>query len=82
VHDVLVVRSGPGLLRSHLLPVADLAAPAHPGDPGEVKGLGEKPQLLAIRLDDDAVVEVAVPETATARLLEPLAGERPAAAAP
>jgi hypothetical protein len=62
--------------------VADLAAPAHPGAPGEVKGLGEKPQLLAIRLDDDAVVEVAVPETATARLLEPLAGERPAAAAP
>jgi hypothetical protein len=33
VHDVLVVRSGPGLLRNHLVPVADLAAPAHAGEP-------------------------------------------------
>jgi hypothetical protein len=82
VHDVLVVRSGPGLLRYNLLPVMGVASPAHGSNPTEVKGLGEKPQLLTFQLDDGAVVEMAVPETASARLMNPVFGERPAAAAP
>jgi hypothetical protein len=82
VHDVLVLQAGPGLLRTSLLPVAGLAAPARGGDPAEVKGLGEKPHLLAVRLDNGAVIEIAVPETAAERLREPLATTKPAAAAP
>jgi hypothetical protein len=50
--------------------VAALAAPVRGGDPAEVKGLGETPQLVAVRLDDGAVVEMTVPETAAARLRE------------
>jgi hypothetical protein len=72
VHDVFALRAGPGLLRTDLLPVAGLAAPARDGDPAEVKGLGENAQLLAVRLDDGVVVEIAVPKTAAARLGGPL----------
>jgi hypothetical protein len=81
VHDVLALRAGPGLMRIYLLPVAGLAAPARGGDPA-VKGLGEKPQLLAVRLDNGAVVEIAVPEAAAARLKESLAAKKPADTAP
>jgi hypothetical protein len=82
VHDVLALRAGPGLMRIYLLPVAGLAAPVQGANPAEVKGLGENSQLLAVRLDNGAVVEIAVPETVTARLREPLNAKKPAATAP
>jgi hypothetical protein len=82
VHDVFALRTGPGLLRTYLLPVAAVAAPVRGANPAEVKGLGENPQLLAVRLDNGAVVEIAVPETVTARLREPLNAKKPAATAP
>jgi len=82
VHDVLVLQAGPGLLRTSLLPVAGLAAPARGGDPTEVKGLGEHPQLLAVRLDNGAVIEMAVRETAAARLSDVRTAQAPTTAAP
>jgi hypothetical protein len=59
VHDVLIVRSGLALVRSQLLPVADLAGEVEPADPQQIKRLGENPQTISLRLDNGAVVEAA-----------------------
>jgi hypothetical protein len=59
VHDVLIVHSGLSLVRSQALPVAAPVRAVMPADPGQVKRLGEHPVVLAVRLDNGAVVELA-----------------------
>lgn len=55
VHDVLLVHKGLGLIRTVPLPVA-----AGEGEPDDVLHLEGQPYLLNFRLDDAAVIQMAV----------------------
>ena len=57
IHDVLVVYSGMGRTTVTPLPIK---AVEHPFRPGDIKRM-DNPQILALRLDGDAIAEVAVP---------------------
>jgi hypothetical protein len=69
VHDVLLVHQGVALVRNVPLPVAGADGGVEPIDAGEVKGLGDDPRLLTLRLDSGDVVQVAA-AGADADLLE------------
>ena len=73
VHDVLIVRSGIGLMQSTPYGISGVASPEQDADPEEVKGLGEHPKVLRARLDDGSILQVALdeihPELAPERLL-------------
>ena len=62
VHDVLLVHKGLGLMSTFPLGVEAPEGSAESADPEEVKRLGDQPVLLRFRLDDGAVLEMAVPE--------------------
>ena len=57
VHDVLIVHQGLAMVRNRALPVAS-ASPATISS-GEVRGLGDDPVAVRLRLDGGEVVEVA-----------------------
>ena len=57
VHDVLIVHQGLAMVRNRALPVAG-ASPATISS-GEVRGLGDDPVAVRLRLDGGEVVEVA-----------------------
>jgi hypothetical protein len=56
-HDVLLVWSGPTLKRCEALPVASVTGVA-PAMPGAVKGLGERPVLVRLHLDDGRILDL------------------------
>ena len=62
VHDVLIVRSGMGLMQSTPYGISGVASGEQDADPEEVKGLGEHPKVLRARLDDGSILQVAVAE--------------------
>jgi len=62
VHDVLIVRSGIGLMQSTPYGISGVASREQDADPEEVKGLGEHPKVLRARLDDGSILQVAVAE--------------------
>ncbi len=73
VHDVLIVRTGMGLMQSTPYGISGLETPEKDADPKEVKGLGDHPKVLRARLDDDSILQVALsdihPELTPERLL-------------
>jgi hypothetical protein len=73
VHDVLIVRTGMGLMQSTPYGISGLETPEKNADPKEVKGLGDHPKVLRARLDDGSILQVALseihPELAPKRLL-------------
>ncbi len=62
VHDVLIVRSGIGMMQSTPYGISGVASGAQDADPEEVKGLGEHPKVIRARLDDGSILQVAVAE--------------------
>jgi hypothetical protein len=73
VHDVLIVRTGIGLMQSTPYGISGLETPEKDADPKEVKGLGDHPKVLRARLDDGSILQVALtdihPELTPQRLL-------------
>ena len=61
VHDVLLVNKGLALVRTLPIGVEAPQRAAESADPEEVKRLGADPVLLRFRLDNGAVLEMAVP---------------------
>ena len=61
VHDVLLVRKGLGLVPTTPIGVAAMEGRGQKADPEEVKGLGDAPTILRFRLDDESVIQMAVP---------------------
>lgn len=61
VHDVLLVHKGLGLMQTMPLGVAGLEGSVESADPEGAKRLGEDPVLLRFRLDDGAILQMAVP---------------------
>lgn len=59
VHDVLIVNKGLALARTDAYGVQSLVVSPRPSD--EVKGLGEDPSFLAIRLDGGQEACIATP---------------------
>ena len=62
VHDVLIVRSGIGMMQSTPYGISGVASGEQDADPEEVKGLGEHPKVIRARLDDGSILQVAVAE--------------------
>jgi hypothetical protein len=73
VHDVLIVRTGMGLMQSTPYGIHGVETAEQDADPHEVKGLGDHPKVLRARLDDGIILQVALakihPELAPDRLL-------------
>ena len=80
VHRVLIIYSGPSRSRSDPHGVERVKEPLTAADPDAVKRLGDEPQLLTLRLDDGAVIEVAAAQGDSELLLGPF-GEAPPAIA-
>lgn len=59
VHDVLLLFKGFARTRAQPLPVAKVEQLPQPMAAGEVKGLGDRPQAMRLRLDNGAVVTLA-----------------------
>jgi hypothetical protein len=84
VHDVLIVHSGLSLVLTEALPVVAQVGATSPADPQQVKRLGQHPVVVAVRLDNGAVVELAAGEDRD-KLLAAFtrqSNEEPAAASP
>lgn len=62
VHDVLIVRTGAGLMQSTPYGISGVASPEQDADPEEVKGLGDHPKMLRAVLDDGSILQVALEE--------------------
>ena len=73
VHDVLIVHQGLAMVRNRALPVAG-ASPATISS-GEVRGLGDDPVAVRLRLDGGEEVEVAAAAANGGTLIGPF-GER------
>ena len=56
-HDVLLVYSGLALKQCEVLPVASVTGLA-PAAPGAVKGLGERPMLVRLHLDEGRLLDL------------------------
>ena len=73
VHDVLIVRTGMGLMQSTPYGISGLETSEKDADPDEVKGLGDHPKVIRARLDDGSILQVALsdvhPDLAPDRLL-------------
>ena len=63
VHDVLIVRSGMGLMQSTPYGIHGVETAEQDADPQEVKGLGDHPKVIRARLDDGTILQVALTET-------------------
>ena len=76
VHDVLIVRTGMGLMQSTPYGISGLETPEKDADPKEVKGLGDHPNVLRARLDDGSILQVALSDIHPELTPERLAAER------
>ena len=76
VHDVLIVRTGMGLMQSTPYGISGLETPEKDADPKEVKGLGDHPKVLRARLDDGSILQVALSDIHPELTPERLAAER------
>jgi hypothetical protein len=61
VHDVLLVHKGLGLVPTTAIGMAAMESSGQSADPEEVKGLGDNPTILRFRLDDESIIQMAVP---------------------
>ena len=59
-HDVLIIEKGLLVARNLHFPVAEGVQAPQPADPKQVKHLGDNPITMQFRLDEGAVIEVAV----------------------
>jgi len=62
VHDVLIVRKGPGLMLTIPYGIKDVEGAPQDADPEEVKGLGDHPKVIRALLDDGSILMVAIRE--------------------
>ncbi len=62
VHDVLIVRTGIGLMKSTPYGISNTEGYHQIADPDEVKGLGDHPMVIRAQLDDGSIIQVAVKE--------------------
>lgn len=69
VHDVLLLFKGLSRARVQPLPVAAIVQGPQPLAQSQVKGLGEAPQAMRLRLDSGAEVTVAVSAASEAAVL-------------
>ncbi len=76
VHDVLIVRTGMGMMQSTPYGISGLETPEKDADPDEVKGLGDHPKVLRARLDDGSILQVALSDIHPELTPERLAAER------
>ncbi len=76
VHDVLIVRTGMGLMQSTPYGISGMATPEKDADPDEVKGLGDHPKVIRARLDDGSILQVALREIHPELIPERLSIER------
>ena len=60
VHDVAIVRKAPAMILSVPYGIKSVEGSPQEADPEEVKGLGDQPVLMRVRLDDDSIMEVAL----------------------
>ena len=60
VHDVLIVRTGMGMMQSTPYGISGVETAEKDADPDEVKGLGDHPQVIRARLDDGSILQVAL----------------------
>jgi hypothetical protein len=58
-HDVLIQEEGLLIPRTLHFKILGGVQPAQPADPNQVKGLGDSPVTLQLRLDHGAIIEVA-----------------------
>jgi len=73
VHDVLLINKGLALIRTMPLPIAAGEGIARDADPSKVKRMGDSPVLLRFRLDNGAILQMAVPRDARLLALGPYA---------
>jgi hypothetical protein len=64
VRDVLVWTKGPLLFRNKVVGADGLAGRERSAEPGEVRRLGQQPTVVSVAVDEDTVIEIAVPEEA------------------
>ncbi len=62
VHDVLIVRTGMGLMLTTPYGISAMEGTPLDAEPGEVKGLGKHPHVIRARLDDGSILQFAVGE--------------------
>jgi hypothetical protein len=62
VHDVLIVRTGIGLMLTTPYGISGMEGKPRQAEPDEVKGLGDHPQIIRARLDDGSILQFAVGE--------------------
>ena len=60
VHDVLIVRKGPGLMLTIPYGIKGVEGSPQDADPDEVKKLGDHPVVIRALLDDDSILMVGV----------------------
>lgn len=60
VHDVLIVRTGMGLMLTTPYGIVAMEDTPQDADPKEVGGLGDHPKVIRARLDDGSIIQVAV----------------------
>jgi hypothetical protein len=72
VHDVLLTFGGIALIRTRPLPVAEVLQEPEPTSTDEVKGLGDSPRALRLRLDGGSIVALAFAEMDEKKALGPL----------
>ena len=71
VHDVLLLHKGPALVRTLPLPVSASDGIVQPAESEQIKWLGDDPIVLALKLDNGAVVQLAAPNEARERAVGP-----------
>jgi hypothetical protein len=81
VHDVLILRKGLGLMQSIPYGISGVESHEQDADPDEVKGLGEHPVVIRVRLDDGSILQVALTEIRDELAPERLLAEREQATA-
>ena len=74
-HDVMILEKGLLIPRTLYFKIADGIHPPKAADTEQVKGLGDKPVTMQFRLDEGAVIEVAVPAEALAQAKGPFFSE-------
>ena len=62
VHDVLIVRTGMGMMLTTPYGISAMEGRPRQAEPGEIKGLGDKPMVIRARLDDGSILQFAVGE--------------------
>ena len=60
VHDVLIVRTGVGLMKSTPYGVMKVKSFAKKDSSQKVKGLGDNPVFASVQLDDNSILQVAL----------------------